>query len=273
MRVLLTGASGFVGRKILQVLEGRGHEVVGVSRANGIDFRWMLAEADWRPQLKGVEAVVNSVGIIVESVDQRFDTLHHRAPGALFRACAAAGVRRVVQISALGAVPGAATGYLRSKHAGDEILRGLPLEGWVLRPSLVYGPGGRSTALFRRLSGLPLIPLVGQGDQRIQPVHLDDLAAAVAICLETAIEARTVDVVGPQVMTFAQWLQRLRAQSGRHEARTLPLPVPWLLALSRIGRHLMPLCHPDNLRMLQQGSTADPAPLAALLGRMPHHVP
>ena len=273
MRVLLTGASGFVGRKVRQVLEGRGHEVVGASRATGIDFRAMLAEADWRAHLEGIEAVVNSVGIIVESADQRFDTLHHLAPSALFRACVSAGIRRVVQISALGASAGAPTGYLRSKHAADEILRGLPLEGWVLRPSLVYGPEGRSTALFRRLASLPLIPLVGQGDQRIQPVHLDDLAAAVAVCLETASESRTVDLVGPQAMTFAHWLQRLRVQTGRQEALTLPLPLSWLLALSRIGRHLVPLFHPDNLHMLQQGSTADPAPLAALLGRMPRHVP
>ncbi|MEN9502467.1 MAG: hypothetical protein RI964_1752 [Pseudomonadota bacterium] len=272
MRVLLTGASGFIGRHLQQALLAAGHEVVPISRRYGVDFQQMLTVERWLPHLQGVDAVINSVGMIAETQGRTFAALHQHAPIALFQACAAAGVKRVVQISALGADEQAFTPYQLTKKAADDALRSLPLEWFVLRPSLVYGAGGVSFKLFRTLATLPLIPLVGDGKQRIQPVHISDVVATVLHCLHASPVQRTLDVVGAYPLSFVEWLQILRQQAGKSPARVLPIPLPLVMTSAFIGRFLIPMLHPDNLRMLQRGNTADVAPLVAFLGRMPRSV-
>jgi len=273
MKILLTGASGFIGGHIAVALKSAGHEVIAATRAHGFDFNQMCSAGDWLPHLQGVEAVINSVGIIAETRTQSFSTLHYLAPAALFQACAQAGVKRVIQISALGADEHAFTPYQISKKAADDVLRSLPVHWFVLRPSLVYGPGGKSMAMFQRMAALPVIPLVGQGLQRIQPVHISDLVAAVVKCLTASPALRTIDVVGPTPITFVDWLQQLRKAGGKSTAPTLRIPFNFVLAVSHLAKYFMPLLHPDNLRMLQTGNTADVQAFTELLGRMPHGLP
>ena len=272
MRVLLTGASGFIGRHLQQALQAAGHEVVPISRRYGVDFQQMLSVERWLPHLQGVDAVINSVGIIAETQGRTFAALHQHAPIALFQACAAVGVKRVVQISALGADEQAFAPYQLTKKAADDALRRLPLEWFVLRPSLVYGAGGVSFKLFNALANLPVIPVVGDGTQRIQPVHISDVVATVLHCLYASPAQRTLDVVGVYPLSFVEWLQILRRQAGKSPAHVLPIPLPLVMTSAFIGRFLIPMLHPDNLRMLQRGNTADVAPLVAFLGRMPRSV-
>ncbi|HMW72227.1 MAG TPA: NAD(P)H-binding protein, partial [Cellvibrionaceae bacterium] len=229
----------------------------------------MQAAGNWLPLLAGVDAVINAVGIIAEGGGQRFDVLHRHAPQALFNACQQAGVGKVIQISALGADERAVTAYHLSKRAADDALRRLPLDWFVLRPSLVYGQGGASSSLFMRLSRLPLVPLVGSGEQLVQPVHISDLVATVLRCLAQKGGQQTLDVVGPEVVSFAQWLQQMRSSQGLGAARFVPIPAGLVMAACQLGRFISPLMQPDNLRMLQMGSTADVKPLQTFLGRSP----
>lgn len=269
MKVLLTGASGFIGSAISQALLGQGYSLVAISRSTGFDFARMQAAGDWLPLLEGVEAVVNAAGIIAEGGGQRFDVIHRHAPQALFNACRQAGVASVVQISALGADERAVTPYHLSKRAADETLGRLPLKGTVLRPSLVYGKGGASAGLFLRLARLPWVPLVGEGAQPVQPVHISDLVATVLRCLQPEAGPQVLDVVGPEVFTFAQWLQQMRSAQGLGPARFVRIPSELALAACHLGRFFSPLLQPDNLRMLQMGSTAEVKPLQDFLGRRP----
>jgi uncharacterized protein YbjT (DUF2867 family) len=267
--ILLTGASGFIGSHLFAALSEKGYQVHALTRTNGSDFNRLCHVDDWMRHLRSIDAVVNAVGIIGETGKQRFDTLHHHAPAALFRACARAGVRRVVQISALGADGNAFTPYQLSKKAADDVLRRLDLEWFVLRPSLVYGEGSRSLKLFRSLAALPLVPVIDDGDQWIQPIHIDDLVATVLRCLQSAHGVLTLDLVGPNAMRFVDWLRQLRRAEGGRPVRTVRVPGGLALAAAGFARHFSPMLHPDNLRMLQQGNTADVAPLAAFLQRMP----
>ncbi len=269
MNILLTGASGFIGRNLAAVLTLAGHRVIPVSRRSGVDFRAMSTPAAWLPLLSGIDVVINSVGIIGETRQQRFATLHHAAPAALFRACAQAGVRRVIQISALGADASAFSAYHLSKRAADEVLRGLDLDWFVLRPSLIYGKGGGSNELFLRLARLPCLPVIGDGQQMLQPVALGDVLASVLRCLAMPQGRLTLDLVGNETLTFAAWLQSLRAAQGRAPAPLLPIPPKLAHLAFGLAGQLHPLFQPDNLRMLLAGYHADAQPFCAFLGRRP----
>jgi uncharacterized protein YbjT (DUF2867 family) len=269
MNILLTGASGFIGRNLTQALTAAGHRVKPASRSQGIDFCRMLIPLDWLPQLEGIDAVINSVGIIAESGSQRFGPLHTLAPVALFRACTMAGVRRVIQISALGADATAFSDYHLSKRAADDGLRSLDLDWFVLRPSLIYGRGGSSADLFLRLATLPLLPVIGDGQQALQPVHINDVVATVLCSLASSETRQTLDIVGTETITFAEWLQTMRQAQGLPRARLFHIPFPLAMAVAHVGHHFNPLLQPQNLRMLQVGYAAKFEPLAQFLGRVP----
>jgi uncharacterized protein YbjT (DUF2867 family) len=184
MNILLAGASGFIGANLSRALAAAGHRVRPISRRHGVDFGNMTRRADWQPHLDGIDVAINCVGIIGETRVQTFSTLHAEAPIALFDACVEAGVRRVIQVSALGADATAFSAYHLSKRAADDHLRGLDLDWFVLRPSLIYGRGGGSAALFMRLARLPRVPVIGDGLQSLQPIHIGEVVATVLRCLD-----------------------------------------------------------------------------------------
>jgi uncharacterized protein YbjT (DUF2867 family) len=269
MNILLTGANGFIGRNIAIALAAAGHQIKPVSRHHGIDFAFMTTPAHWLPHLKNIDAVINCVGIIGETGSQRFESLHTLAPSTLFRACAQAGVRRVLQISALGADDTAFSAYHLSKRAADDVLRGLDLDWFVLRPSLIYGKGGKSAELFMRLARLPMIPVIGNGLQRLQPVHISDVVSTVMRCLNSRETKTTLDIAGTETVTFTDWLQWMRRAQGLPPAPVLRVPFPLALAFARVARHFNTMLQPENLRMLQTGYWADSQPLSHFLGRRP----
>lgn len=282
MVVLLTGASGFIGSHLTRALLAAGHQVVCAVRdpARMSDSRLRYVRADftrdfepdvWLPRLAGIDAVVNAVGIIRETGSQTFDAIHTRAPRALLAACARSRVRKVIQISALGADEQAQSAYHLSKKSADDVLRGLALDSVIIQPSLVFGPGGTSARLFTTLAGLPLIGLPGSGNQQVQPVYLDDVIAAVVAALEHPLDrATTLPVVGPEPMTLREFLGGLRDAMGMGPARFLPVPMP-LMRLGAAAGKLLPssLLDAETLQMLERGNTGDPGRLTALLGRPP----
>ncbi|MCK9983942.1 MAG: hypothetical protein AzoDbin1_00414 [Azoarcus sp.] len=276
MKILVCGAAGFIGKAICARLAAAGHEVVrGVRkpvRAGdvAIDFAADTAVARWSGRLAGVEVVVNAVGIIRESADARFDDMHHRAPAALFAACALAGVRRVVQISALGAET-RATPYFASKYAADRCLTGLPMEWLILRPALVYGADGISASMFRMFASLPVVPLPALGAAEFQPIHIDDLAAAVerAVASDTP-SGQQIDLAGGTRVSYREMLECLRRGMGFPRPLYLLVPAPLMALAARIAGWIprVPLT-PDSWRMLRAGSAADAAAAATLLGHAP----
>lgn len=278
MVILLTGATGFIGGHLDKAFTAAGHIVIAVSRVPSAghihieaDFSRDLQARDWIPKLAGVDAVINTVGIIRESGGQTFERLHTLAPQALFAACAAAGVRRVIQFSALGADSGT-TPYFRSKHAADEFLAQQPLDWTIVQPSLIYGPAGVSARLFTMLASLPLIPLPGGGEQCIQPVHIGDLTEAVLNLLsDRGTFRQRVPIVGPQALTLRDYLFKLRHAMRLNPPRFIRVPIASVRLAARTAEILrISLLDRDTLTMLEAGNTGDVTYTQKLLQRPPH---
>jgi len=278
MNILVCGANGFIGRHLCAALQAAGHRVlrgVHTSRTHhdiAIDYMRDTEVEDWLPRLEGVDIVINAVGILCESRTARFDAIHRDAPIALFKACEQAGVKRVLQVSALGGKDeGNWTPYMRTKRQADAWLMQSSLDWVIFRPSLVVGTDGDSSRFFRAMASLPLIGLPGTGDQCMQPVHVDDLCSAIIRVIDSGAYSRKVlDIAGLQAMSYRDMLAAYR------DAMELPppfwLPVP--MALMRVGA-VVASClpqrvfSPDTLRMLEDGSIADSTTLTDILGTQP----
>jgi uncharacterized protein YbjT (DUF2867 family) len=287
MRVLVTGAYGFIGAHITAALTEAGHEVICAVRSARIDSRFPGLKAiacdmardlsidDWLPRLAGIEAVVNCAGILRETRGQTFHAVHEQAPLALFRACAQLGIRRVIQISALGHPSDGE--FIASKHRGDEALAALDLDWLILRPSLVYSARGSygGTTLLRGLSALPwLLPLPGKGDQRVQPIAAEDVGKAVVAALSAPATTRqTLELVGPEVLSLRDYLLHWRRWLGFAAPRVIATP-SWLVKLAatcgeRFGNGPLGLTMARMLERGNVGSTASLQPLRDSLGLVP----
>ena len=286
MHVLLTGANGFIGRHIMAALLRAGHTVCAAVRdpaqirrrfpaaeAIACDMNQDTAPVIWKSRLSGVDAVINCAGILQQSRHQSIEAIHASAPIALFEACAAAGVRRIVQISAISADDEAGTAYAHTKKRADDHLRTLDLDWVVLRPSLVYAEGSYGgSSLLRGLAGLPLAtPLVGGGHQPFQPIHADDLAETVLRALTDPALARTLlEPVGPERLSLRDLLIKLRAWLDLPPVPTISVPMPLIRAAARLGDLFggAPL-NSTALRQLEYGNAAPPESFVTAIGFTP----
>ena len=288
-RVLLLGGTGFVGRSLCERLIARGTELrvtVATRRAATARAVQFLPNVDpvecdvhddarLAALLAGHDAVVNLIAILHGSAAE-FERVHVRLAQRLAAACAASGVSRVLQVSALGAAADAPSNYQRSKAAAEAVLRAAPLRLSVLRPSVIFGDGDRFLNLFAQLQSVaPLMPLAA-ADARFQPVWVENVSEALVRCLERP-EAigQTYECAGPQVFTLAE-LVRLAGRLSGHERPVWPLP-GWLGRLQAGAMELLPgtpLLSRDNLLAMRVPNVADgELPGLRALGIEPESLP
>lgn len=285
MNILLTGASGFIGHHILHALEQQNHKVVACCRTPEklffksestrilqLNFPDMIDDTDWLPHLKNIDTVINCVGIIAETRGQTFETLHAQAPTALFKAAEQIGVKKIIQISALGTDESAQSAYHLSKKAADDALRDLDVDWYVLQPSIVYGDGAQSMALFHALAALPVHALIDGGKQLMQPVHVSDIATTIIQCLKPESSTRlTVPMVGPEAISFRRLLEQLRQRLGKKPALAFSLPGGLAQRSVFIGKWLGEATfNEENIAMLRRGNAANAEPIRQFLGRPTH---
>lgn len=276
MVILIAGATGFIGRRLTATLRAAGHRVIAASRHPGAsdsvaaDLTRDFDAETWVPKLAGVDVVINAIGIIREHGAQSFENIHTRAPRALFAACVKAGVKKVIQISALGADRGT-TRYFTSKHAADEYLAQLPVAWTIVQPSLVFGFGGSSASLFTLLASLPVTPLPSGGSQQVQPIHVDDVVAAILEIIDSPeTNGRRIALVGPEPISLKDFLGRLRRSLQLPRAWFVTIPSVFMRAIASIAQYVPgSMLDPETLSMLEAGNTAPPDDTQRLLRRSP----
>ncbi len=272
LRIAVIGATGFVGDAVTRRLASQGHRVVALSRQGGRRSGWAervearaadvttgegLLEA-----LQGSDAVVHLVAIPRESRGRRFAEVNVRGTQRAVEAATAAGVRRLVHLSALGVVDDPKLDYLYSKWLGEQAVRGSDLDWVILRPSLLFGPGDGFFNLVRVTltwwsPGLVAIP--GRGDARFQPLSVEDLAIAVERCLVDADRSRTVyELGGPEYWSYREIVDEVMRVTGKRRL-PVPMPIPLLSALTLLTDRLLPIfpVSHDQVSSLQRPNFTD----------------
>jgi uncharacterized protein YbjT (DUF2867 family) len=278
MKILICGATGFVGRHLTSYLRNAGHIVTRAVRhpAPGdvaVDFRKDTTRSIWLPRIRGYDAVINAVGLLRDLPANPMRNSHADTPTALYAAAVEANVPRIVHISALGVDSGIDTVYFATKLLAEKSLQTLPAQvRWLcLRPSVIYGDDGASAKMFRAQARLPLHVLISGGQQTLQPVHIDDICTAVLRWLAAPDpRSQIVAAAGAEATTMRGMLDSYRQQLGHATALHISIPTMMAQAAARIGDFVpaSPLCT-DTLKMLLAGNTADITDFTRLLGRSP----
>ena len=232
-KVLLSGATGFIGSHVLHELVKQGFEVSGLYRnkkkipgayENHKSVHWINAEftdfLSWKKYIQEHDVLINAVGIIRETRRSKFKMLHQDIPSLMFEEAGAKKIKRVIQISALGvglnlnqsgnsfkSVP-----YFQTKQKADKVLINSGVNYTIFRPSLVYTARSEALKLFTKLVSGPITPVIGDGLYSLQPIYVGDLARCVGASLKTfsrETKNSIFELGGPQVLTFHQLLDTL----------------------------------------------------------------
>ena len=274
--VFVTGATGFVGHAVLQRLCALGHVVrCLVRRGSERDLHGLgaiariegdvLIRRGLEEGMVGCDAVIHLMGIIREhrATKASFESVHVEGTRNVLEAAKAAGVQRYLHMSALGTRRGAASRYHQTKWAAEEAVRASGLGWTIFRPSIIYGRGdGLVTMLASMVRRLPVVPVIGSGRQRLQPIPVEQVAAGFAGALDQAATIKqTYEVGGPEAVTMLELLDLIGRALGRQRVRKAHVPLGVMRPLARVLHPLpgFPVT-PDQLLMLGEDSVCDPRP-------------
>jgi uncharacterized protein YbjT (DUF2867 family) len=286
-RILLTGATGFIGSAILARLQAEGHEVWAVTRRVGsaarrlapakwieLDVAATTSPTMWLPHLEGVDAVINCVGVLQDGGADSTSGAHVSGPVALYSACETAGVRRVIHFSAIGADRDAVSDFSRTKAEGEAALMARDLDWVILRPSVVLGRAVYgASALIRGLAALPLAPTVPNTGP-LQVVQLDEVVETVCFFLRVKAPCGVgLEIAGPERLSFEQVVAAYRRWLGYRPARRAwgGALMPLLYRLGDLAGLLgwRPPVRSNARREMVRGAVGDPAPWTAMTGLRP----
>ena len=275
-RVFVTGATGFVGRAVIQALRAEGHvvrclvrrgsepDLHGFEAIERVEGDILTGTEPLEADIAGCDTVIHLVGIIREypSRGVTFERIHVQGTRNVVAAAGAAGVRRYLHMSALGTRSGARSRYHQTKWAAEDVVRASGLAWTIFRPSVIYGVGdGFVSMLARMVRRLPIVPVLGDGQHRLQPVSVEHVAAgfARAVKLEASVK-QTYAVTGAEVVTMHALLAMIGTALHR-PVRTARIPLSLMRPMARLLHRLpsFPVT-PDQLLMLEEDNTGDSRP-------------
>jgi uncharacterized protein YbjT (DUF2867 family) len=276
--VTVFGGSGFLGRYVVRRLAREGWLVrVAVRRPDEALFCKTAGhvgqvtpvaanvrdQGSVRAAVSGAAAVINLVGILFQAGRQRFDAVHAQGAANVATAAAAAGVRTLAHVSAIGADPQSPSAYARSKAGGEAAVAKAFPAATILRPSIVFGPEDDFFNRFAKMALVsPALPLIGGGTTRFQPVYALDVAEAIARAVEhPEIHAgKTYELGGPRIYSFRELMTLMLAEIGRKRCLC---SVPFALAsLKGAVLQSIPLIKPpltaDQVKLLKRDNVVGP---------------
>ncbi|MEO6182565.1 MAG: complex I NDUFA9 subunit family protein [Verrucomicrobiota bacterium] len=293
MNVFLTGATGFVGAEMVRQLRAAGHSVRALVRSMQSPssehlvsshcvelYRGNILEAgSLTGSLDGMDAVIHLVGIISEVGENTFENVHTLGTKNMVDAANHAGVKRFMQMSALGVRADAVARYHRSKWAAEELVRSSGLDFTIFRPSIIYGSEDHFVNFFARLSRWsPVLPVMGSGQGTLQPICIGDVAHFFLNSLnDPRAFGQTYDLCGPDILTMPAILKTICDVTGR---KRWQIRVP--LTLARMQAALLEFIFPtllrkaspltrDQLIMLEERTIGNGIPANLLFGIAPPH--
>jgi NADH dehydrogenase len=265
--VTVFGGSGFLGRHVVRALARHGYRIRAAVRRP--DLAGHLQPLGRVGQIHAVQAnlrypesveaaatgshiVINLVGVLFERGRQRFAAVHTDGAGAVARTAAKAGAR-MIHVSAIGADKTAPSLYARSKALGEETVLGEMPSATIFRPSIVFGP---EDGFFNRFAAMatvsPVLPLVGGGSTRFQPVFVGDVAAAIAKAADGDTAASVYELGGPEIKSFRELMEFVLATIER---RRLLVPIPFKIAAAQAAVLQLlpnPPLTPDQVELLKR---------------------
>ena len=278
MKILIAGASGFLGSHVLKALSRHSHEVLALSRRlpeeECCEFIACDLTEDELPleEIRECDAIVNLVGIKRVQGNQSFQSVHVDVTGRLIDAARSCGIQRFIHISVVASRSDPRLPYHHTKWLAEEMVRESGLDYTILRPAVIYGPGDDMIShLVKMIRFFPVFPVVGRGNSILQPVDVRDVAAAVVAALEKPIAiGKSYDVVGPERLALKEVVCRV-AKATSLDLYVMPTPV-WFQRLAVYGMNRLsknPLSTPAQLQMLIDGLFGDQQPLRRDLGIEP----
>ena len=261
--VTVFGGSGFVGGQVVRALAKAGYRVRVAVRNPNLAYKLRMlgdvgqievVQANLRNApsvaraLTGAEAAINLVGVLWETGRQKFQALHVMGAKTVAEQAKAAGVKRLVHISSIGADANSASKYQRTKAEGEAAVRAAFPGAVVIRPSVMFGPEDKFFNKFGQMAALfPALPLIGGGETKFQPAFVGDVAAVIAKAVASpAAEGLTYELGGPTVYSFKDLLEMILRETGRHRV-LVPLPwfaAAWIGKLGDLVAGLLPLAPP-----------------------------
>jgi NADH dehydrogenase len=270
MRIFIAGGTGFVGTYLVEALRERGHQLrlLVHRRSFGVARDIDQVEGDvtslesFRQAVNGCDAVINLVGIIREFPSRgiTFERLHVQATANMLAATSQAGIRRFLQMSALGTRPDAVSRYHETKFRAEELVRSSGLDVTILRPSLIYGPKDAFiTMLAGQLRLAPIMPVIGSGTYRLQPIHAGDVARCFSLALELPETiGRCYGLCGNNRLSYVELLDAVAHAMGRPVPLKLRVPLGLMKVIIPVMQHIpqFPITM-DQLQMLIEENICD----------------
>jgi NADH dehydrogenase len=284
MQLLLTGATGFVGRHLLKRLLAEGHTVCALVRnpqkarlAPNPNLEFVQGDvvegSGLDEAMRGCEAVIHLVGIIIEAGNVTFEKVHHEGTRKVVERARRGRIARFIQMSALGARADGVSQYQITKWKAEETVRQSGLPWCILRPSLIFGPGdGFVNQMLGVMRKAPLFrPVPGDGKPRFRPIFIDDVTACFAQALtNSSATNQTIELGGADDLSLNQVLEEI-AQCAGVRKPAVHVPMPLMMMGATVAQTL--LRHPsvtiDQLRMLKEGSTCDIEQMKRIFGFTP----
>ena len=247
MKVALAGGTGFIGKVVIKKLVEAGHRVVALIRQgsllkiagfSGMESRYIYYDtpSQVKKSIEDCQAIINLVGIIRETKDTSFDHAHHYIPLMLVNAARKTGIKRFIQMSALGIENASETEYMQTKLLGENAVKSNGLDWTIFRPSIVFGPEDKSINLFARMiRKMPVVPVIGDGKYRFQPASVFNVADGFVKALNNPKAYGNIyDVAGPNQYTFNEILDIIGQALGLKKVRKFYQPLGLMKFLAGI---------------------------------------